>query len=348
MGVNMEAASHSSFNIIYNSINNNGLVQSRLHDFIVRTNKNQSPDKTVTLGEMDSYIRQGEELAKRISASPTGLLAPEFYTKKNAAHLVWFIMAMNAHFEDVPENGTFRIMDPDQKLFNFLNACKDNNNNGSYGRISSHYNDKNIFARLLSNDKQRGMDMRECKLPNGKGALLFSMLPDNTMFFKLERKGFPPFWKSLKNFQEAAGHSLNYLEHLFLKKGGQSRSENDLTDKKLFIKAVKSLGDENDPKVAKACKEGISQMIAVLEELKKREEAINKDDRPSHHLMTYDPNDPSYKNYVPKDTKDLEAAILKFEKMVDLDKQKGYEGGRQGNEVTLPSFDVFLKNHLFR
>jgi hypothetical protein len=75
--------------------------------------------------------------------------------------------------------------------------------------------------------------MGDLKLPGGKHSILFSTLPDNTTFVKLEEYGLPPIWQkefmTFESLVQVSGHSRNLVKHVtgFKKEGDYtSRREN--------------------------------------------------------------------------------------------------------------------------
>lgn len=290
-------------------------------------------DSNISKGEMKELVEEGRKIAEKIIRGEIGTPKSDREKMKDVQKLVWFMTYMAATQGEEHLSGILRIDDPNGKLYKFLNSGK------AYDRISTHYE---IYQK--SGVGQRGFDLdKDLKLPAGKHTVLFSNLPDGTTIVKLEEYGCPPFWKknfrTKKNFNEFLGHAMNFSksltnqEHSF-KVDLPARRENiDKSEVLAFKDAMKSLRELDKYKLLSQLEEkesvgeeyGTSTMLLALkEEIKTLEDAgVSESDLAS-----------------------AKGVLEGLSKKVAEDRARGYEGGRQGNEVCLPSFDKFISKDL--
>lgn len=142
-------------------------------------------------------------------------------------------------------SGTMVMADPDNKLFNFLNAAPT-----SYGRVSTHFRERAVdgASHFLGKPVQRGIEDYQNLMPGQNASLLFDRIkpsadgvnagkntPDQ-LFIKLEHAGTPPFWRVTES-HEGLSHSVRnafsaigrFIAHTF--SFAQSRNaENNATE----------------------------------------------------------------------------------------------------------------------
>ncbi|MFA5487684.1 MAG: hypothetical protein WC284_00575 [Candidimonas sp.] len=194
----------------------------------------ESPLMTITVSEMleDS---SGDSLsdAEKSRLALTVTLGEDkgfqitndlYYTRA----LAWYLMAQGAHLDaharedsmgsSMPSNGVFRMKDPGNRLYKFLNSSSD-----SYQRVSSHFNERSSaqlpYSMLMYNTgkpTQRGMDDRSYCLPGEGGAMLYDQLKDEEIFVKFERYGTPPIFghgylPDMHSVSSMVLHGIDYL-----------------------------------------------------------------------------------------------------------------------------------------
>lgn len=310
----------------------------------------------VSRDELKAYIASGREIASKLGDLNT--LTPQQYSKEGARDVIWYMMYMSATRDEQHTSGMFRIDDNNKNLFHFINTC--DKSPGSYGRISTHYGAHAEHTKELTGGKQRGLDMGDLKLPGDKHTILFSTLPDGTTFVKLEEHGFPPFWKKshmgFKSLSQSVGHSVDLVEHLAgVKKKNTYAARRENTSKadlQLFTSCMSTL-KEMYSELSKIDPQGINEK----EKIQKREEkGIKYGITQMHKSLTKQIADVKVQIEIAKsnnhDTTELEdklnqlnESLAPLEDRIARDKAIGYEGHRQGNEVCLPSFQVFQKNN---
>jgi hypothetical protein len=234
---------------------------------------------------------------------------------------MWYAMAQACEYGEEFISGSFRMDDPDGKILAFLDRSLAPE---AYPRISTHMKEHK--------QPQKGADFESGSLPGGKSTLLFSKVPGtngepDTLFFKLEGSGCPPFWKkefrTKENFHTYCGHAMDYIKTRFKPSNGgvyEARKEHvnkatkreyavamgDVAHRSRFQKIfLRSKPPEN---IAKGLKFGTSEMIRQLE--------------------------------------DKEAPELKqkLEAKVQQARERGYHGEIKGDEVLLPSWSAFGQN----
>lgn len=312
----------------------------------------------ITSETMLEFIDAGEKLAYQIEQGNPSIT----HTAKDACSLVWFMMAMCASTGEEHYSGTIRIDDKQSKLYDYLFQCE------SYPRISSHYKAHRDYTKELKGKKQRGIDISEFVLPNNKHTILFSKLRDGTTFVKLENYGMPPFWKphyrNKNSLIQVAGHLKNYFKHIIGLKAShpdyKSRRENFPKDyKKKYLQIVKTLDDHkssaaNETKPSKL-ESMISKSRGLLTKRKTEKKKELTYDRVLLHLnKILDKQRSNISIPISKRTirqeKDLKIAKelhdILFKQILE-DKLKGYQGGRQGKEVVLPSFSHHFSKYKF-
>eukprot|EP01125_Pyxidicula_operculata_P020907 TRINITY_DN7864_c0_g1_i2.p1 TRINITY_DN7864_c0_g1~~TRINITY_DN7864_c0_g1_i2.p1 ORF type:complete len:468 (-),score=51.85 TRINITY_DN7864_c0_g1_i2:391-1794(-) len=162
----------------------------------------------VSIKEMKRFISIGIDIMHQI------LVCKDLPESKpeDIVGLIWLFTAKIAQISDGKElftSGCLRIDDVDGKIFNYINSCKN-----SYPRISTHYPER-LSETFYLNGSQRGLDLRNLKLPSQKHSVLYFRLGDGTTAIKIEEAGFPPIidnnFVSWENLLETAIHTKNYL-----------------------------------------------------------------------------------------------------------------------------------------
>lgn len=312
----------------------------------------------VSKEELEKYIANGRDIANKLG-TPPGSLTPEQNSKAGARDVVWYMMYMAAtHGEEHGEehtSGMFRIDDNNKQLFTFINNC--DKSPGSYGRISSHFRAYGEHTAQFIGGKQRGLDMGDLKLPGNKHTILFSTLPDGTTFVKTEDYGFPPFFaKGFMNFeslQQRLGHSMDFVKHIIgVKKESTYTARRENTSKvdiaifKSCMSNLKDIRTKFSP---------ITGQVNEEENIQEKErEGIKYGISQMHESLTQQIADLNEQIEIAKsnhkDTSELEEKLNKVNQSLTplrakivQDKKNGYRGNRQGDEVCLPSFQVFAQ-----
>jgi hypothetical protein len=193
-------------------------VEEKMEQYCKNTFKGPEKELGAYQERMKGFVQDGEKLAKQIKQGTASIP-----TKENVRDVTWYLMAMSAAKDQEFTKGTFRISDPDGKLFDFLEKCKGDKRGGCYGRFSSHFQayTEQPSTLIPAGDKrnQRGLDMGDFEMPGNKRTLLFSKLPDGSTWVKPEEHGFPPFYengfRSLSNFHEAMRHCMDFVTTRF-------------------------------------------------------------------------------------------------------------------------------------
>ena len=171
---------------------------------------------------------------------------------ETARSISWYMLAKalmdNASPDREPtllQRGSMLMKDDDGKLFRFLNSAPN-----SYGRISSHFNERSaskvaglrntgVMGKACGLSKpsaaQRGIEDFAKRLPGGKGTMLFDQLTgkdgSTQLFLKWETAGMPTVFgktvhadkeegikAALRNHTKAsrrcAAHAVNFVSHL--------------------------------------------------------------------------------------------------------------------------------------
>ncbi len=193
--------------------------------------------------KMFSCIRAGKEL-EACFADPHLSKSSLFHqaTPKAATHLMWWLMAKAAVHNELYVQGVFRLDDPDLLLFNFLKLC---GHGKTYRRTSSHMHEatqgsKRRFGKEIAG--QYGLDIQEesGSLPANMGTILFMVLPDSTLFIKLEEHGMPPFWKRRHLSRQSMGlHIQHHLDYFFPEKRQDQGLDCGIQRKEHFPRALK-------------------------------------------------------------------------------------------------------------
>lgn len=275
-------------------------------------------DKTV----VDGYLVNAEQTVKQLKNgfSPTP-------SREKLKELMWYAMAQAASVKEEWMSGSFRVVDDDGRLFEFIKKCGDSDHL-VYPRISSHMANETL-------DTQWGIDFELDELPAKKQTLLFAQLggTPQTLYMKLEGHGCPPFWKAgfrtFHNFTLFCLHAIDFVRTRFVPSKNEeyeTRKEHisskikrvysevmQLPERRGILERIWSLFSsvQFTAKVAGAeegLKQGVSKMIEKLKLLP--------------------PSDPSYQK-----AKEL---LSNLQKRVDAAKARGYEGPITGNEVLLP------------
>jgi|GEM_PF-3802596 len=325
--------------------------EERLKDFC----KKYCPE--VTEPEMISYIKTGQEIAEALSNKDTKLEDILVNINKNkepnekltgakaAVSLMWLFTAKTSQLDKLYTSGVMRLSDG-QRVGEFLKLC-----GGSevYGRISTHMKE-NLGAtrgRITADNPQNGYDLRDEGLPAGKQTILFALQPDGTLFIKMEENGCPPFWKkgfrSLKNFREFVGHSIDFIVSRFRKeeKTGMTITHKEHVPKEVkkeFKKAMEflfSTPKEAQEKYEQGAKFGLSKMTEILNQEKRNIE------RKVGELKNFKTDEKFKKNIESQKTEDfifLNTLQETLEKK--LSKPEGYKGEVKGDEVLLPQLST--------
>lgn len=184
-------------------------VCNLLADHIKGSATDMSPKEAVEMAAMGEHICKA--LAEGRQVGPNGLEVnvpgkdnPVFVPAGNfaAKAVSWHLMAAAAQADlqrkqtdpgnlrsDMTNSGTFILKDPDNRLYNFLNA-----NPMVLERASTHFEerlDHDKHIPLLGNTLQKGCDDYQNKFPGGGGALLFDKLKGGEIFVKFEHAGTP-------------------------------------------------------------------------------------------------------------------------------------------------------------
>ncbi|MDP1879622.1 MAG: hypothetical protein Q8K60_01620 [Parachlamydiaceae bacterium] len=157
---------------------------------------------------------KAEYLRNYLDMNATGgltLAKPE-----NAVALIWCLIDKAAD-QDGPilTNGSMRH-EEGEIIRDFLKECgrgdpANNKPHLGYYRISSHFKELlGITKKFKADDPQMGLDLRNMNLPAGKHTVLFGLLPDGSVFIKLEERGCPPM-VSWDNLKENIMHGYRYI-----------------------------------------------------------------------------------------------------------------------------------------
>jgi hypothetical protein len=273
---------------------------------------NTGADRT----EVDKLLTRAQGIVNHLKAgdSPTG-------DKEDVKALMWYAMAQACDHGEEFISGAFRMDDPEGKVLAYLNRSLQGD---AYPRISTHMKEHK--------QPQQGADFESGSLPGGKSTLLFSKVPGtngapDTLYFKLEGSGCPPFWKkgfrTKENFHIYCGHAMDYVKTRFKpSNGGVYQSRKEHVEKGMKREYSVAMGDvahrskfqkiflrSKPPKeVAQGLKFGLSEMLRQLE--------------------------------------DKEAPALKqeFQNKIDTARERGYQGEIKGDEVLLPSWAASSKD----
>eukprot|EP00005_Dracoamoeba_jomungandri_P007655 CAMPEP_0174273576 /NCGR_PEP_ID=MMETSP0439-20130205/55013_1 /TAXON_ID=0 /ORGANISM="Stereomyxa ramosa, Strain Chinc5" /LENGTH=331 /DNA_ID=CAMNT_0015364821 /DNA_START=93 /DNA_END=1085 /DNA_ORIENTATION=+ len=303
-------------------------------------------DQKDSSSDSDGEEMEAEKPVKR-NDTESSQLSAQTSCKINAVSLMWLLVAKIASFGELFTSGVVRIDDPGAKIFCYLAQCR-----GTYERQSTHFQECIESIKQLHEGKiQLGLDCRGMGLPSKKNTILFSRLPDNSLFIKLEEFGCPPFWqrelRNFKNFREWMGHSKGFLYTRFWNTpGGIKVTRKEHTNKQMFDVFVNTLSDwancEVEPKekeeMAKKVKEytkkgksgGLTVMMNILNTL--IEENVKK---------ALEIEDEEQLEEIQRRCEVLSAGVKEFMNEINLDLEKGYKGQRKGKEVTLPGFDLW-------
>ncbi len=201
------------------------------------------------LEKMKGHLERAEKLQAKIATFAkinTEEAWQEFITKnanpEAAIDFAWLLFARAAENGDIYTNGAISLQNG-ARFEEFLLACG-KANDLSYSRISTHLKHDLVKRKALrdaeiaqieiakndgkanieelerlemlkkENITQYGIDLRDMGLPAGKHTILFARQSDGSLFFKTEKSGCPPFWKSFHNLIE----SLVHLKDLIVSK----------------------------------------------------------------------------------------------------------------------------------
>jgi hypothetical protein len=227
----------------------------------------QSIDSPVTPREMRAYINSGERIADAINMLPedydggpieiqmgdqTVKVSPNTDTLRA---LSWYMMSKAASSQSGNGNtlefgrGSMVMKDPGNKMFKFMKSAPT-----TYGRISTHFEERSlspkgffsrfakggILAMIKKQPLQFGVEDFDCKMPSGKGCLLFDRMhggegrqAEQQIFFKWESAGVPTAtrltghtdgWNPLT----ALGHGLRSVSRCISHAGNFIKSRGDV------------------------------------------------------------------------------------------------------------------------
>ncbi|HLO75810.1 MAG TPA: hypothetical protein VK196_05070 [Magnetospirillum sp.] len=266
-----------------------------------------SIDSNLSINEMKSLINTGEHLVNAITrgqsngGTVTLTLGGHTCQLESSMHttraISWYLTAKTAELEvntgkdHMVTQGSMLMKDPGNKLFDFLNAAPT-----SYGRISSHFNE-----RVESNGRRpehRGIEDFDNKLPGGKGSILFNKLKNGELFMKFESAGWPEVFRmsgergatnaeKIGNVFRNLGRCIQHIGHWVTSRFNSNaegpgvhreHAHKDGAGVKVFKPFKKVMdhiegahkGNKDDPKdmVAKAKKMGTAYMFEELTNLR--------------------------------------------------------------------------------
>lgn len=344
---------------------NNNILQNQTA--LKRMNKyRKEVCEGVTPTQMVKYIAGGQEIAKKLSQINLNGFDQNFigrgresglkFTKEEANHLMWYMMAMAASKGEEYVSGSMVIDDPKQAIYYFLKKCGD-----SYPRASTHFASNPDIPKM-------GLDLGDRHvLPAGKRTIHFGVTEKAT-FIKMEYHGLP----GLSNVWESLGHAWDFMISMIYtrNRGYEARNEKikklevgDI-DKKPFLEvfssAIKNLEeakellvkakitlpslDKGDREVEKELEKGKGRLSAYqdyIKLLKDKREALSK--ALGNAFVKDSKIAGSDYNKIRKQLNQINSQLeqLDQDRKIQAAKNFGFEGKRHGNEVNLPAFSVY-------
>lgn len=224
-------------------------VRNLLANHIAGSETKMSPDEAVRMATMGEHICKALADGRKVGPNGLAVTIPGATPDQNQTVLVppgnfasravsWHMMAVAAQSDiqrrqqdpgstrsDMTNSGTFIMKDPDNRIYDFLNA-----NPMVMDRMSTHYEerlDHNKHVPVLGNTLQKGCDDYQDKLPGGGGALLFDKMKNGELFVKFEHAGTPSLTaredhqgkfhvatRSVLAMDRWRQHSLSFLDSL--------------------------------------------------------------------------------------------------------------------------------------
>lgn len=224
-------------------------VRNLLASHIAGSETKMSPDEAVRMATMGEHICKALADGRKVGPNGLAVTIPGPTPDQNQTVLVppgnfasravsWHMMAVAAQSDiqrrqqdpgsirsDMTNSGTFIMKDPDNRIYDFLNA-----NPMVMDRMSTHYEerlDHNKHVPVLGKTLQKGCDDYQDKLPGGGGALLFDKMKNGELFVKFEHAGTPSLTaredhqgkfhvatRSVLALDRWRQHSLSFLDSL--------------------------------------------------------------------------------------------------------------------------------------
>ncbi|WP_142849301.1 hypothetical protein [Telmatospirillum sp. J64-1] len=184
----------------------------------------------VTPQELRALINTGEHLVNAITRGDVEggtvhiNVNGQDYDIPSSLHttraISWYLTAKTAELEildggdHMVTSGSLVMKDEGNRLYDFLNA-----NPTSYGRISTHFNERSAsgsasfgnvgFSGLFGNKPvQRGIEDFGNRLPSGKGAVLFDKMQNEQIFMKFEHGGMPKIFRMTGEAHHTTGQKI--------------------------------------------------------------------------------------------------------------------------------------------
>lgn len=306
--------------------------------------ENYCKDSSLTRDKMLEMVKKGEELERFLATKPSMkemAKRAEHNGTDAAVSLMWLFTAKAAACNKLFTSGAYRQADG-EGLRDFLILCG-TAEHPAHGRISTHMNELKGETRevefdgsqkkITADDPHWGLDIRNMQLPANTRTINFGLLPDGSLYIKMEKRGCPK-WTSWDNIKEWWGHAGTYIQSKLKIKTSNLHEykEKHLSEaaKEAFKEALKTLFKKDDSKKEKLSRNEKKEIEKLYKEGKKY--GLSK----MAEIM--EGKVPSLEGQIEQNRREALRDSSKMFKEEFIQKPEGYIGDVKGEEVLIGRF----------